>query len=253
MTKGTMVGTDQLSILVAMGAGLLSFLSPCVLPIFPSYLSFVAGVSFEEMQGSVANPRTRRTIVVSALLFILGFALVFVSLGASVSLLGGFFFEYQRAIRRVGGILIILFGISIAGALRIPFLMRYRQVHLAMRPAGYLRSVLIGITFAAGWTPCVGPILGSILLLASTAQTAGTGVVMLGAYSLGLAVPFFLGALALGRFLAFFDRFKRFLPVVSTASGVLLIIVGALLVTDRFTYLNGLLIQFTPRWLFERL
>lgn len=249
-----MLGTDgALTIWMALGAGILSFLSPCVLPIFPSYLSFITGLSFSELSGSVNNIRTRRAIILNALCFIFGFSLVFMSLGASFSLLGQLLFDYQQILRKVGGVLVILFGLYIAGFLKFPFLTRTFQFELKDRPAGYLGAFIVGVTFAAGWTPCVGPILGSILLYASTAKTAYTGIMMLGAYSLGLAIPFFLSALALNRFLDYFDRYKRLIPVVSTVGGVFLVFVGGLLLTNYFTILSTYALRLTPQWLWQRL
>jgi len=241
----------DLSILVAMAAGILSFLSPCVLPLFPSYLSFIAGVSFDEIQGSVANRRTRRAILLNSLFFILGFSLVFIALGAGATLVGRILFQQQGVIRRIGGVLVILMGLYVGGWLRIPFLMREWRVELKDRPAGYLGAVLVGITFAAGWTPCIGPILGSILTLASMSQTASTGILMLAAYSLGLAIPFFVSSLAIHRFVALFDRFKRFLPLVTRGSGLILVALGVLLISDYFTVLSRLAFSLTPEWMFE--
>lgn len=243
--------TSHLNLLLAMTGGLLSFLSPCVLPLFPSYLSFVAGVSLEELDGTVVNPRTRRAILLNSLMFILGFSLVFIALGAGATLLGQLLFQQQTSIRRVGGVFVILMGLYVAGWLRIPFLMRERRMELKDRPAGYLGALVTGIVFAAGWTPCIGPILGSILTLASVTQTASTGILMLAAYSLGLAIPFFVSSLAIHRFLALFDRFKRFLPWVTKGSGVILILLGLLLVSDYFTLLSRLAFSLTPEWLFE--
>jgi len=248
-----MEATGSLSILVAMLAGLLSFLSPCTLPLFPSYLSFVAGVSYDELTGPAASPGMRRAVVANSLCFIGGFTLAFVALGLPFSYLGQALGKHQRLIAQVGGIFIIAMGLYVAGWLRIPFLMRYWKLEVKARPAGYLGAFLAGLTFAVGWIPCVGPILGSILTLASTVGKASTGLLMLLGYSLGLAIPFFLSALALNRFLTFFDRYKRFLPVVSTVSGLLMIAVGALLVTDYFTILNRAALQLTPAWLFQYL
>jgi cytochrome c-type biogenesis protein len=242
---------SEVTLLLAMAAGLLSFLSPCVLPLFPSYISFVAGVSVEEFQGTVANPRTRRAILLNALLFILGFSLVFIALGAGATLLGQALFQRQFLIRRVGGVFVILMGLYVGGWLRIPFLMREWRVELKGRPTGYLGALVAGVTFAAGWTPCIGPILGSILTVASAAETSASGILMLAAYSLGLAIPFFVSALAMHRFLAFFDRFKRFFPVVTRGSGLVLIVLGILLVSDYFTVLSRLAFSLTPEWLFE--
>lgn len=243
----------EVTLLMAMGAGLLSFLSPCVLPLFPSYLSFVAGVSLDDLQGTVANRETRRAVLLNSLLFIAGFSIVFISLGASFSLLGRFFFDFQWVIQRAGGVLIILLGLCTLGLVKVPWLMRDLRVHLKTRPAGYVGALLVGVTFAAGWIPCVGPILGAILVLASTTATAETGVLLLAAYSLGLAVPFLVSSLALNRFLKFFDRFKRFLPAVEVVSGVFLLFVGTLLVTNYFTLLSSYALKLTPKWLWERL
>lgn len=244
---------EALTIWMALGAGILSFLSPCVLPIFPSYLSFVTGLSFGELSGPVDNVKTRRAIILNALCFIFGFSVVFMSLGASFSLLGRLLFDYQQILKKVGGVLVILFGLYIAGFLKLPLLTRTFRLELQDRPAGYLGAFIVGVTFAAGWTPCVGPILGSILLYASTAKTANTGILMLGAYSLGLAIPFFLSALALNRFLDYFDRFKRLLPVVSAIGGIFLVVVGSLLLTNYFTILSAYALRLTPQWLWQRL
>ncbi len=241
----------HLTVLLAMAGGLLSFLSPCVLPLFPSYLSFVAGVSLEDVEGTVVNRRTRRAILLNSLLFIFGFSLVFIALGAGATLVGQILFQQQAVIRRVGGILVILMGLYVAGWLRIPFLMREWRVDLKDRPAGYVGAVVAGVTFAAGWTPCIGPILGSILTLASVSQTKSSGILLLAAYSLGLAIPFFISALAINRFLGFFDRFKHLLPWVTRVSGILLIMLGLLLVTDYFTVLSQLAFSLTPDWLFQ--
>src|SRR5574337_586817 len=245
-----MLGTGEaLTVWMALGAGVFSFLSPCVLPIFPSYLSFVTGLSFGELSGSVDNARTRRAIILNALCFILGFSVVFMSLGASFSLLGRLLFDYQQILRKVGGVLVILFGLYIAGFLKLPFLSRTVRVELHDRPAGYLGAFIVGVTFAAGWTPCVG----SILLYASTAKTAYTGILMLGAYSLGLAIPFFLSALALNRFLNYFDQLKHLVPIVSAVGGIFLVVVGSLLLTNYFTLLSAYALRLTPQWLWQRL
>ena len=248
-----MTAAAQVSILVAMGAGLLSFLSPCVFPLIPSYLAFVGGVSLEEIHGSAVHARNRRHLLSHAGAFILGFSAIFIAFGASATALGQLLFDYQLVIRKVGGVVVILFGLHIAGWLTIPFLMREKHLDLKGHPGGYLGAFLVGVTFAAGWIPCVGPILGSILVMASTSHTTGQGILLLAAYSAGLAIPFFLSALLFGRFLGFFTRFKSFLPWVNRASGLLLILVGVLLLTDYFTLLSTFALRFTPEWLFQRL
>lgn len=240
----------NLSMLVAFSGGLFSFLSPCVLPLVPSYLSFITGMSVEELQSGVPS---RRKVIGHSLAFIVGFSLVFVAMGASFSFLGQLLVDYRDLMRRAGGVLIILFGLYIAGLLPVAWLGRYRQVQLRSRPAGFVGSWLVGVTFAIGWTPCVGPILGSILSLAGTAETVGSGVALLGAYSAGLALPFFLSSLALGAFLAAFRRFRPWIPLVERTAGALLIIVGLLVVTNYFIVLNSYAISLTPEWLLKRL
>ncbi|MGH7833120.1 MAG: cytochrome c biogenesis CcdA family protein [Candidatus Binatia bacterium] len=243
----------DVSLLVALSAGLFSFLSPCVLPLIPSYLSFVSGVSVEEMRATQANSRIRRRVVLNSLAFILGFSIVFISLGISASFLGTIFLSYRTWIRTLGGAFILLVGLYLIGLFKIPLLERYLQFDLKDKPAGYLGSVLVGVTFAVAWTPCVGPILGAILALAGTSGEIGRGVTLLGAYAAGLAFPFFLSALALNSFLQFSQRFRRYIHAVHVTAGVLLVIVGILLITDYMTVLNIYAIRFTPEWLVKRL
>jgi cytochrome c-type biogenesis protein len=247
-----MAGAHNLSFLVALGAGLLSFLSPCVLPLVPSYLSFLAGVSFADLKAQ-PDARTRRILLLNAAWFIVGFSVVFMALGASFSLLGRFFAESMDWVRKGGGILIVLFGLYVTGLFKVPVLMREWRLPIPARPAGYVGSALVGVAFAAGWTPCVGPILGAILFLAGTGETAGTGVLLLGAYSLGLGIPFFASALGLQAFLGFYERFRTYLRAVEVAAGLFLVLVGVLLYTNYMTVLNGYLIALTPEWLWERL
>lgn len=243
---------DPLGVAVAFGAGLLSFLSPCVLPLFPSYLSFITGMSVDRL---AANPtaRSRALVLLHSLAFIVGFSMVFVSLGASFSAAGRFLLDYRGWIRTGGGLLIILFGLYIAGVLRVGPLGRTHQLQLKSKPAGYLGSLAVGVTFAIGWTPCVGPILGSILSLAGTAETVGTGVGLLLAYSAGLALPFFLSSVALGRFLSLLKRYRAVMPLVERVAGVLLVAVGLLVISNYFVVLNAYAISLTPAWLLKRL
>jgi len=243
----------DLNIFVAFTAGLFSFLSPCVLPLIPSYLSFVSGVSLEEMRAGQMKGSVRRQVVLNSLAFIFGFYLVFVSLGASASLLGSLFLSYRSFIRIMGGILIMLVGVYLMGFFKIAMLERYFQFNLKGKPAGYLGSVLVGITFAVAWTPCVGPILGAILMLAGTSTEIESGVLLLSTYAAGLALPFFLSALALNSFFQFSQSFRRYIKAVHVAAGFLLVVMGILLLTDYVTILNAYAISLTPEWLFERL
>lgn len=243
---------QSVGIALAFSAGLFSFLSPCVLPLFPSYLSFITGMSVSDLTVGL-SAAARRRVLLHALLFVLGFSLVFVALGASFSAAGQFLLGHRDAIRRVGGVLIVVLGLYIAGVFRIGFLGRTLQWQVREKPAGFLGSLAVGVTFAIGWTPCVGPILGAILSLAATAETVERGVGLLVAYSAGLGVPFLLSALALGSFLDLFRRYRALLPAVERAAGVLLVVVGILVFTNYYTVLNAWAISLTPAWLLRRL
>ena len=239
----------DVGIAIAFVAGLVSFLSPCVLPLVPSYLTFVTGMSLEDLQEGV----NRRATFIHSLLFVAGFSAIFVLLGAAASFLGQFFRYWEVWIARIGGVIIILLGLHLAGVFRLAPLMREKRVHLADKPVGYLGTFGVGLAFGAGWTPCIGPILGAILTYGFSQDTMWAGVGLLSVYSLGLAVPFLLAALALDWFLQAFQRFRRWMPVVEKASGVLLVVLGILLITGRFTVLSGYLTRFTPAWILERI
>lgn len=243
----------DVNIFVAFAAGVFSFLSPCVLPLIPSYLSFVSGVSLEEMRGEQTLSRMRWRVVFNAIAFIAGFSLVFVSLGASASYLGGLFMAYRDAIRIIGGVFILLVGLYLAGLFKVAALERYLQFNLKDKPAGYLGSILVGITFAVAWTPCVGPILGATLALASTSGEVDRGVFLLTSYAAGLGLPFFLSALAIESFLQFSYRLRRYIRAIHMAGGILLVVAGILLITDYMTLLNAYVLRFTPQWLLQRL
>ena len=238
---------SSVGFLVAFTAGLLSFLSPCVLPLVPSYVGFLTGMSVEEAE------RRRGTAVLHGLWFVAGFSLVFVLLGAAASAVGQLLRDYQVWVGRIGGVFLILFGIYLLGVLRPAFLMREWRVHLAHKPLGYFGSGVVGFTFGAAWTPCIGPILGGILTLAATQAGLGQGMGLLAVYALGLAIPFLVTALALDRFLVWFQRFRPYIVWVDRVAGAILILLGILLVTDSFTLLAGYLQSLTPRFLRDRL
>ena len=235
------------SFAIAFIAGLLSFLSPCVLPLIPSYVGFLTGLTLEELEVR------RGTALLHAIWFVAGFSLVFVALGATASALGVVLLHSQVWIGRVGGIIVILFGLYLLGILRPAFLMRDRRIELARKPLGYAGSALVGVTFGAAWTPCIGPILGAILTMAAAQASLALGAGLLTAYALGLAVPFLLAAVALDRFLVWFQTFRPYLVWVERVAGVLLIVLGLLLVTDRFTLLASWLQGLTPEFLKSRL
>ena len=234
-------------VLIAFSAGLLSFLSPCVLPLIPSYVTFITGLSLDDVQ------QARRSALIHGTLFVLGFTLVFLVLGATATALGQALFAWRGWIARIGGVVIIIFGLYLMGVLNIAFFARERRFHVADKPVGYLGTVFVGFAFGAGWTPCIGPILGSILLYTSTQADFSRGMGLLFAYSLGLAVPFLLSAIAIERFAAFFQRMRRQMVWISRASGLLLIGIGVLMVTNYFTILAAYLQAFTPDALMNRL
>jgi cytochrome c-type biogenesis protein len=239
---------------VAFTAGLLSFLSPCVLPLIPSYASFITGMSLESLTATGEERiRTRSAVLVHGVLFVLGFTVVFMLLGASATLIGSMFSYYSRWIERFGGLLLVVFGLYLLGLLRIPGAEREWRVHLSNKPVGYAGTVLVGIAFGAGWTPCIGPVLGGILTLAATRNSLGQGMGLLAMYSAGLAIPFLLATVALDRFLSTFKRFRVWLPWISRISGILLIVVGILLLLGSFTILSGILARWTPKFLLDRL
>ena len=243
--------TVDLGIGVAFFAGLLSFLSPCVLPLWPSYVSFLTGLNAEQLEEG--DPRVRRRAIGHALAFVAGFTAVFLALGASATLVGQMFRQYQAEIARIGGALIVLLGLHALGVLPIRFLARERRIRLQDKPVGYVGSWVVGVTFGAGWVPCIGPILGAILTLASVRASLAEGLRLLAVYSLGLAIPFVATAFGLGAFLAWLRRFRRYVRVVEWVSGGLLVAVGLLLVTGKFTLLASWLANLTPDFLLERI
>ncbi len=230
----------DVSFSLAFLAGLLSFLSPCVLPLVPSYVSFITGLSFEDLTSGIDRKKVRFLTITNSVAFILGFSAVFISLGASSSVIGQFLFDYQEWIRIIGGILVIIFGLFVAGFLKMDFLMRDRKLHLSGKPAGYIGTFIVGMTFAAGWTPCIGPILGTILVYASSKASAVYGLKLLAVYSAGLALPFFLSSLAINSFLSYSRKVLRYMKVIMVVSGLLLILFGIMLLTNRIRELSSL-------------
>lgn len=228
---------------VAFAAGVLSFLSPCVLPLVPSYLAYVGG----------SAEAKRAVLLRNALAFVLGFSLVFIALGAGASALGSLLRANQQALTLGGGVLVILFGLVMLGVIKLPWLYRDTRMQYSGETRTPFGAVLLGMAFAAGWTPCIGPILGAILTMASAAGTLSAGVGLLAVYALGLAVPFLAAALLLDPFMRFSRRFRRFLPWVERVAGALLLVAGVLMVTGLYTVLNGYLINITPAWLLDNL
>lgn len=246
MESGTSIG-----IVVALLAGLLSFLSPCVLPLVPSYVSFITGLGVEQLEQGGGN--VRKVTLVHALLFVAGFTLIFMMMGAGATAIGQLLREHKDLLARIGGLIIILFGLLLLGVIPIPALSRERRYQFQNKPVGYVGTAAVGMAFGAGWVPCIGPILGAILTLAANTESVAQGMALLFVYSLGLAIPFVLSAVALSAFLAWFQRFRRYIRYVEWAAGILLILVGLLMATGKFTLLAGWLTRFTPDFLLKRI
>jgi len=229
---------ETVSFSAAFIAGLLSFLSPCVLPLIPAYFSFITGYSLEELTGG-SNEKIRKKVILSTCLFVVGFSLVFVSMGASASYLGGFSYTYKKFIRIIGGFLIIILGIHLTGCIRIPGLDFEKRISVEKKPLHFLGTLLIGMAFAAGWTPCIGPLLGSILIIAGNQETVWQGIVLLGVYSTGLALPFIVVSIFINFLLIFIKKASKVLKYVNIVAGVVLIIVGLILVSNKLYVFSG--------------
>ncbi|MDT8368666.1 MAG: cytochrome c biogenesis protein CcdA [Longimicrobiales bacterium] len=223
---------------LAFVAGLLSFLSPCVLPVVPGYVTFVSGVTFDELsEGGTAA--TRRRAVIHSIAFGLGFGVVFMTLGATASAFGQALTQWLPIVTRVGGVVVILFALHLLGAFRaVGWLNRERRLHLARHPGGLVGSFLVGVAFGAGWSPCIGPVLGSILFFAGLEHTVVEATLMLGVYGLGLAIPFILAAVSFNWFISGVERFRSSLPWLERGAGVILLVLGILMVTGQFAALN---------------
>jgi cytochrome c-type biogenesis protein len=221
-------------------AGIVSFLSPCVLPLVPGYISMLSGTSMDELRGSVDASLARR-IFVNSIAFVVGFTVVFVGLGASASAVGNFLLTRRTIFNIAAGIIIIIFGLHLTGLVRIPFLYRSASIQTGGTQRGSTGAFFLGFAFAFGWTPCIGPILAGILALAATRDTLGQGMFLLAVYSAGLAIPFLLTSLGLSQFLKFYGRFRRHLQAVEVGSGILLIALGVLIAFNKFTVLSGYL------------
>ncbi len=231
------------SMLIALAAGILSFLSPCVLPIVPPYLAYMGGISMGEMRGDTA---ARQRVILPALFFVLGLSTVFLFLGFTASFLGRFFLENQVFLARISGALVIVFGLHFLGVLRIPILDREARMQAGDRGGSAFGAYLLGLAFAFGWTPCIGPQLGAILSIAATEASLARGTALLGVYALGLGLPFLLAALFIERAMGVMGRLKRHMKVIERAMGVLLIVVGVALVTGAFSAFSFWLLDTFP-------
>lgn len=235
---------DSVSIPAAFVAGLLSFFSPCVLPLIPSYFSFICGCSMEDLTED-QGLSLRAKVFISTALFVCGFSVIFILLGASASMLGNLLNMYKGPLRIMGGLIIILLGAHLTGLFRIRGLELEKRIHLEKRPFQFFGAFIIGMAFAAGWSPCIGPLLGAILIMAGNQETVRQGIVLLGVYSLGLALPFLVLSVFVNYLFRFLSRLKAVLRYMNPAAGVILIAIGLLLVTDNLNlfagYLQGIL------------
>jgi cytochrome c-type biogenesis protein len=211
-----------------------------VLPLIPSYITFITGMTLDDVQ------RARRVALVHAVLFVVGFSLIFLALGASATLLGRLLGTYRVWISRVGGLLVIAFGLYLLGVFNLDAFARERRIHVTDKPLGYLGTLVVGIAFGAGWSPCIGPILGTIMTYAATQERLSRGVILLGAYSLGLAIPFLIAAVAIEWFLGAFGAIKRHMSWISRISGAALVVVGVLMMTDYLHVITNVLQAWTP-------
>lgn len=230
----------------ALLAGLVSFVSPCVLPIVPPYLAWLAGITFDELKDSGAQAASRRKIVLSAVAFVLGFSTVFVALGATASTVGKWIAQYFNVLSVVAGIVILVMGLHFLGVFRIGLLFREARVQVARKPAGALGAYVMGLAFAFGWTPCVGPVLAAILFVAGAEGSAMRGAALLAAYSLGIGLPFLAAALFASRFLEFAARFRRHMGTVEKIMGGMLVVTGVLFMTGSMSAISQWLLETFP-------
>jgi cytochrome c-type biogenesis protein len=236
---------------IAFTAGILSFASPCVLPLIPSYITYITGLSFGQLKEAHPSAKVRLTVLLHSLVFIAGFSVVFISLGAIAGVASSTFQTHLREslgwVQKIGGILIFLFGIHLSGLFHFGILLGEKRVQIHTKPSGFVGTFLVGLAFAAGWTPCIGPILGAILALAAgTNGNLGRGVALLAVYSAGLGLPFLLSGLLFHSFLNFFNRFRKHIRLMEIFTGVLLMVAGAMLFFDMLGRLSGYLYRWLP-------
>jgi len=226
---------DNVSVFAAFFAGIVSFLSPCVLPLVPGYLSIISGSSLDQLKANQKDAALFRTVLLNSIMFIIGFSITFILLGATATWVGQFLLSRTRLLGQLAGLILIVFGIHLTGIFKINFLYKDKRLHNVQKPRGSIGALVIGFAFAFGWTPCIGPILAGILAVASTRETVTQGMFLLAVYSAGLGIPFLLTSLALNKFLSFYGRFKRHFRAVEVVSGALVIVVGLLIMTNSLT------------------
>ena len=238
---------QELSLLIVFSAGLLPFLSPCVLPLIPGYIAFVSGLSIDNMTEHGSTDKKMASAMFRSVMFVLGFSIVFVVLGASATWLGWFFVQRLPLLISIAGVVIIVFGLQQIGPFKFGFMRTTKQIDLPAKKLGLFKAPLLGAAFAFGWTPCVGPILAAILTYAATMDTVGKGVMLLIVYSAGLGIPFLLTTVAMKGFFKFFSKIKKHMNLIQKISGAILVLLGILMITGKLTlitaklgFLNGL-------------
>ncbi|WP_420413619.1 cytochrome c biogenesis CcdA family protein [Roseibium sp.] len=236
----------EVSLGAAFLAGLLSFVSPCVLPIVPPYLCYLAGVSVDELKGETATSDTGRRIILAAIAFVLGFSVVFVALGATASVIGQSIARYYDVLSYIAGTIIIVMGLHFLGVFRIGLLFREARVHVESKPAGLIGAFIMGLAFAFGWTPCVGPVLAAILFVAGSSDTIWSGAGLLAIYALGLGLPFILAAAFASRFLDWASRFRKHMGLIEKIMGGLLVLTGILFITGQMSAIAFWLLETFP-------
>ena len=237
---------QSVSLLAAFAAGFLSFVSPCVLPLIPGYISFISGASMDEMRGGTAPVTSRAQIFLTSLAFVIGFSIVFVALGASATAVGKFMFARLPLLSKIAGVILIIFGLHTMGVFRLAFLDAEKRVHTQRKPAGPFGAMLVGVAFAFGWTPCIGPILGGILAIAGSRNSIGEGVTLLAVYSLGLGIPFLITSLAINQFFAATKRIRKYYHAIEVTSGALIVAIGVLILTGQLTIITRYLQPYLP-------
>jgi len=237
---------ESVSLFTALLAGLISFVSPCVLPIVPGYLSFISGVNLADLRGGQTQAALARRVALTSGAFVAGFSTVFITLGAAATLVGYYLQQYKRSLGMVGGVVIVILGLHTAGVLQIKWLLYEKRAEVKSRPLGLIGAYVVGVAFAFGWTPCIGPILGAILLYASQQDTVGQGVLLLAAYSAGLGIPFVISGLAINSFFAASGRLKHHMRKIEWVAGGLLVAVGLLLITDQLSVIARLFTRMFP-------
>jgi cytochrome c-type biogenesis protein len=238
--------SQEVTLLAAFAAGFLSFVSPCVLPLIPGYISFISGLTLEEMRGTTTHGSSRPQVLLASLAFVLGFTVVFVAAGASASALGKFIYAQSPILEKIAGTVLVILGLHMMGVFRIRLLENDKRIQTQRKPAGPIGAFVVGTAFAFAWTPCIGPILGGILAMAASRESVGEGMQMLAVYSLGLGVPFLLTSLAIDRFFAAAARIRRYYRMIELVSGGLLILVGLLIFFDQFTLIAKYLTPYLP-------